>query len=296
MKKRKNNIYLILKGGLGNQLFQLNFALWLSKKLSMEYYIDLSSYKTDSYKRKPIIKKLINKKKIINLSKAKIFIIKIFSFIQNKISLIKILPKIFSFYIYNDFNYNSSEFRVRDYFLLGYFQSFNFIDKELKDKLNSYLINYIYENKLTNKIENLSIRSSEIAVVHIRGKDYLKQLSNKEIYLKCNYKYYMNAIKYLENENKIKKLIIITDDKKYAKEIASKLDKNFEISNGDEFLDLFILSKAKNLIIANSTFSLWGAYINNILDSKIICPMHWYYDEKFIKPHIPKNWKLINNV
>jgi hypothetical protein len=60
----------------------------------------------------------------------------------------------------------------------------------------------------------------------------------------------------------------------------NKEDRNYE--------DLWLMTKCKHYIIANSTFSWWGAWLNPISDKIVIAPANWGYDTV-----VPKGWKSI---
>jgi hypothetical protein len=64
------------------------------------------------------------------------------------------------------------------------------------------------------------------------------------------------------------------------------------MENRDELEDLWLMSYCKNNIIANSSFSWWGAWLNTDKDKKVITPKKWYGDWVNIDMNeiIPENW------
>ena len=98
--------------------------------------------------------------------------------------------------------------------------------------------------------------------------------------------YYVRAMDMFPGE----KFLVFSDDIEWCKQ--SPLFKGCEFSEGkDEVEDLNLMMSCKSHIIANSSFSWWGAWLGINPDKKVIAPKQWFADpenEKFIG--IPKRW------
>jgi hypothetical protein len=140
------------------------------------------------------------------------------------------------------------------------------------------------------------ITQDHVLCLHIRGGDYpLKTRLNRDYYIRA-----INSVK-LENRTTI---VVFTDDKNYTE--ALNLHKEIIlVSNNfkeNSYIDLYLMSKARNLIISNSTFSWWAAYLNLcaitiVAPSKFLTiPKRYFksfnlnYDYNFI--YMP-NWTVI---
>lgn len=132
------------------------------------------------------------------------------------------------------------------------------------------------------------INSSNSVFVHIRRGDYL--LPGNEIYNVCNLSYYEQAIveisKFIDNP----KFFIFSDDIAWVKDNlkikdASYIDNNKGINS---FIDMYLMSCCKGAIIANSSFSYWGA-VNGNSEKIVIYPKKWKLKSTNKLPNIFKD-------
>ena len=122
--------------------------------------------------------------------------------------------------------------------------------------------------------------------LHIRRGDYLLSEDHHPI---CDIEYYKNAINQFNNDEVF---LIFSDDIDYAKKTFTE-KKYTVIENEKDYIDLYLMTMCKNNIIANSSFSWWGAWLNENINKKVIAPKKWFGEalkENNIKDLIPKNW------
>lgn len=118
----------------------------------------------------------------------------------------------------------------------------------------------------TRNIDIVRKMANENSVaIHLRkGKDYLQSaLMGKGL---CTADYYMNAIEYIKNRIKNPVFYVFTDNPIWLKENLPPFDYILvdwnEVSGKRSFRDMQLMTYAKHNIIANSTFSWWGAWLN----------------------------------
>lgn len=100
----------------------------------------------------------------------------------------------------------------------------------------------------------------------------------------CDTDYYERAIAMFPGE----KFVVFSDDPEYCKE-RFKGD-NFQImERGDDIEDFNLLASCKHLIIANSSFSWWAAYLCPNESKKIVAPKNWFSDGE-TRTVLPKEW------
>ena len=151
-----------------------------------------------------------------------------------------------------------------------------------------------------NKEMLKQIRNTESVSIHIRRGDYLNP-ENQAIYGGiCTEEYYEKAISYVEKKIENPHFFIFSDDAEYAKKTYTKDNYTVvDINHGrDSFFDMHLMGCCKHNICANSTFSFWGARLNENPEKLMIRPLKqrntcdWYVPE--IMKQLWKGWVMID--
>lgn len=146
------------------------------------------------------------------------------------------------------------------------------------DKLNTFSTGILNGINTTNSVS-----------IHVRRGDYLKGANRKMFGEICTLDYYRKAIDYVRDRVDNPTFFIFSNDIEWVNENldipdAIFVDKN---SGNDSWMDMYLMSKCQNIIIANSTFSWWGAYLSEA--SVVICPSRFINDEHSGEIY-PDNW------
>lgn len=143
---------------------------------------------------------------------------------------------------------------------------------------------------------SMLIKNSNSVSLHIRRGDYNPGSYNDQILDALSINYYIKAIKKLGDNEINLRFFVFSDDPEWAKsnlKIAYPVvyvDHNTAETN---YEDLYLMSLCKHNIIANSSFSWWGAWLNNNPGKKVYAPKCWFnsnvrnIDEKDV---IPEAW------
>jgi hypothetical protein len=97
--------------------------------------------------------------------------------------------------------------------------------------------------------------------------------------------YYKSAIDYIKNKYNNLLFLIFSDDIDWCKSNFEKLNikcvyvENVSPYLGKDILDMYLMSRCDHNIIANSTFSWWGAYMNKNKDKIVCVPNRWFIDD-----------------
>lgn len=141
-----------------------------------------------------------------------------------------------------------------------------------------------------NKSYAQKILQAESVSVHIRRGDYL----NYNFY-ELNENYYKTAESIIKENVKNPLFFLFTDDKKYVKENLTFFE-DYVIVEGNEgedsYIDMQLMSMCKHNIIANSTFSFWGAYLNKNKNKVVIAPNKAAIDIRY--PFACEEWNFVD--
>ncbi len=159
----------------------------------------------------------------------------------------------------------------------GLHQNFKFADLIKEELRKDFLFSYSKENKL-RQLES-EIRQSDAVSVHIRRGDYLKENFYWSLGSVYSEKYYRDAIELMREKYPQCKFYFFSDDIDWVKRKFK--DMNFYyIEEGmfdhyQDWYDMFLMSICSHNIIANSTFSWWGAWLNKNAEKTVIAPKVW---------------------
>lgn len=176
----------------------------------------------------------------------------------------------------NPIEFTKKVFRAKDCCMEGFWQS----DKYWLDVKNDIISDFTFADINDDGINKLLdfINGNSVCSVHVRGGDYL-DAENKAMFGGiCTPNYYKKAMEYITSIDKNVKFLVFTNDKEYCSSFLSAYD-TVEASDYlvglPDWVDMMLMSKCKYNITANSTFSWWGAYLNQTPDAVVIAPDTW---------------------
>jgi hypothetical protein len=165
------------------------------------------------------------------------------------------------------FNYNELPKIDNNVLLYGYFQSEKYFSN-IKDEIREMFTNY--QVKMDNKL-NYIFKNDVTCSVHVRRGDYLKHPNHHPTQ---NMSYYIEA---MDKMSKNTTFIVFSDDIDWCKENFASYNRNYIfMENNKDYEDLYYMSKCNNNIICNSTFSWWGAWLNNSANKIVVAPKKWF--------------------
>jgi hypothetical protein len=285
-------IVIRLIGGLGNQMFQYAFGRYLSIKNNIEVKYDISD----------LIRKEPGNYTIRDFDLSSFNIHESFTteeelkyFDKFNDLCFKVLYKLKPYYkrpiiLEKDLIYNSRFLKINhNCYLNGYWQS----EKYFIDIRTAILKDFTLKHNLSEKAQNtaINIKKNMSVSLHIRRGDYISKYS--DLYHILNDDYYEQALEYLNNYLVDFKVFVFSDDIEWVKDKYST-KANFHIVESNlSYEDIYLMSLCKHNIIANSSFSWWGAWLN-INDNKIcIAPSNWFIDNDKKNDIIPNTWIVL---
>ena len=284
-------LVMTLSGGLGNQLFQVSAGSYIENQLKLPVLYNISNLtgqlksEPGNYTRQLEISELIDESKIVTRNRHWLLDLTLTKFQKRFLRQYYLFEKDPNYKLIENLTPRSKE-------ISGFFQDAEIVEsswQDLKQKMES-------SNKFATLI-NAEIQHR--IAIHLRFGDYSDDPKTKLTYGLTKRSYYLKAIEYFkETANCPNKLIIVTDNVDKAAQVITKTDFEGEIkyiSNKTAIEDLKELAQSSHIVISNSTFSWWGAWIAfKIHNSKIIYPRPWFANPS--DPDLPifvKNWTAI---
>ena len=276
MKIKRNRIRVLLLGGLGNQLFGFFFAQALNQKLPGRVEVSDQLIPFGSNASRSFV--------VDQLSELKVQPIKSIRGLLGKsrwLSNLDFVRRIFwQLYRFNSFKrrMNLEDFwKVRKFprygiEILDYFDNWFFPEYVAKNSGTSILGDFksFYPRSPSN-VETLEI------VCHVRLGDYLKF---PDTYKTLGENYYLSAIDLIRRENSAVKISVIVvsessaEVREFYPKLASVSQRIVQREDLSSDLDAFrVMMKAEFLIAANSTFSMWAAWLGLTRRSITIVPL-----------------------
>lgn len=260
-------------GGLGNQFFQYAFGYALSRHHNKTLKLDISAfdkyplrtYELGSFNINPII---ATEDEITN-------------------------AKAQSIYIENKFNYDISTYLINsNQYYKGYWQTDKYFWEYRKNIIKQFKPINQFHPQSQKTIKN--IKESESISIHIRRGDYISNPKTNSFHGVCSVDYYKESISIINESISNPHFFIFSDDLDWAINNITFIDNVTFVelaADVPDYEELFLMSRCQHNIIANSSFSWWGAWLNQNENKIVIAPKQWFLDTSLNTTDlIPSNW------
>jgi hypothetical protein len=284
-----------LVGGLGNQMFQYAIGRALSLKYDRPLRLDISDFgnyqlhngfelsrlfsaemnlvsskelkSVLGWRRVPFIKKQLLKNQFSMLRGEHLVIEPHFQFWEG----IKNVPQ--------------------DVYLYGYWQTEKYFGEYEHNIRNDFIFNKALEDK--NKASATQILETNSVSLHVRRGDYVQNKKTLSTHGICSLDYYKSAIEHMHQSVVNPVFFIFSDDISWVKDNLKLESAHYYIENNkglESYNDMHLMSICKHHILANSTFSWWGAWLNPSKDKVVVAPKNWFIGATNTRDLIPSNW------
>jgi len=279
-----------LKGRLGNQMFIYAFAKALAYNTGEKIYFDKENYDNslenmfnvemnfaDRKYSEKLIEKFIKKlpKKLRKCTEA------------TKINPICTEPRENS-YCPELFDIKGSAYYEGYYQCEKYFAN---IEDELR---HDFTFKPIQDKKLNEQRDKIKSATNPV-FINIRRGDYVTLEEQNIVHWLCSMSYYQKATKYIIEKIPDATFFAISDEPEWTRE-NFKIDYPFEVVSANlAMYDIYLLSACKHGIVANSSYSWWGAWLIDNPDKIICAPSPWLEPERTVDT-ICDNWITFSRV
>ena len=293
-------IIVKLRGGLGNQLFEYSFGRAIQEKTNQPLILDISDYKESQPQREYELGHFRLGKNVTTDDTGQYN--KTYKGGDNLITHIE--KRFFSNFIFKKYQKNGIyiwghgsyknvciDYSKKTLMINGYWQSKSYFSS-VTDQLAEEIV---CKDKMSLSSEQIAekIAASNSVGIHIRRTDFL---SNPKYFYSCSADYYKKAINVMEKKVSQPTFFVFSDDINGVKSWFSSISNNVVFIEGKRktYEDFCLFSQCKNLIIANSTFSWWPAFLKKDPSSFIIAPSKWWRADRDPASLIADKWFLID--
>jgi len=249
-------------GGLGNQMFQYAYAKSLAEK-GYEVQIDISKFKSYKLHGGYHLDKFNIDLETSNNSTA----------FLSKIGLKKTIKE-------PNLLFHKDLLKVHNNaFIKGYFQTEQYFGDIREILIDQFKIRKELA-KSTLAIKNQIELLKNTCSLHVRRGDYISDKKANKVHGTCDLDYYSSAIEHISKQNSNVHFFVFSDDIAWVKDNLNITNATYIDHNVIPHEDMHLMTLCNHNITANSSFSWWGAWLNQNPDKIVIAPKNWFVDKE----------------
>lgn len=278
--------FVVVRGGLGNQMFQFALAEELRRKFNRRIFlIDCTAdarvsrgWALGCFGYWPDI--------VIEKGGFKAFVIKCFGFIGT------IIPNIVTPIVFTDKSkYITKELRRSPILSIGYWQSERYFFESRKELLSKF-----YFDSFGVSVDLLGYNYPTVAVHYRRG-DYVTDSAASSVHLVCSPDWYQSALQYITAKIGDCRVLVFSDSPELArKDLRLSGDVVYidQHHSDSPHKDMALMSMCDHFVISNSTFSWWASYLSCRKEKIVVAPRFWFVGVLTREhPLFNPNWVLL---
>ncbi len=178
-----------------------------------------------------------------------------------------------------------------DCYLVGYWQSARYFEKYASVIRKDF--GFRAQMVMRNSVTAINISQSSAVSIHVRRGDYLHDPGTSAKHGVCSLDYYETAIRYLMDRLDRPSFFVFSDDIDWARNnlMIDAPCQYVDHNQGESsFVDMYLMSLCQHHIIANSSFSWWGAWLNSNPEKIVLAPAKWFAHPIDTGDLLPDGW------
>lgn len=271
-----------ISDGFGNQLFMFACGYAASKRLSTKLALDITYLSTNNLRNYELDKLNIVYDKIYSVDNIRYPL----NIAARKILHLMIRCRYKIFREKDTYKYDERILNIgKNSYLFGYWQTEKYFKDYREDFLKMFTPNYDLSQTCKSLIEK--VKNCNSVAVHVRRGDYVK------LGICLDTSYYRHAFDILNKRFEGLTYFVFSDDVEYAKHIFKGIKCNFKYveneSSNSTLDDFFVMKECKHIIMANSSYSWWAAWLNDNPNKVVIYPK----DKQSMSDFYPEEWIVV---
>jgi hypothetical protein len=291
-------IITILKGGLGNQMFQYAMARRVSILNNTDLALDITSFSWNKLRVFELADFFNINVKIATVTDINNVKFSHKYFLSDRVKR-KLMGEDFPYFLRPVVNeqslmYDENILKVNKHSIMdGSWQSEKYFD-DIKNVISKdFTFKHNANDYYSRIIKN--IRNNNTVSIHVRRGDYVSNNITNSFHGTCSLDYYNSAIAHISKSISNITYVIISDDIEWCKNNLSHIPNSVFVENnkGMHYEDMRLMSLCTHNIIANSSFSWWGAWLNSNPNKIVIAPKQWFVSSEMqaqTNDLIPSSW------
>lgn len=270
-----------IQGGLGNQMFQYAVAKAVAQKLEDTFKLDTGFFLKQTLRKYElnhfcIDEEIATEEEVRKLSGGDRLIVKV----AQKFRINAFKP--ISYYQEKQIMaFDQAVFAYeKNLYLDGYWQNANYFEGIREEIISDFAL----KDEMSTEAQSVltQIQGSESVSVHIRRGDYVDNVHTNNVHGVCGIEYYKNAVHLLNKKRPGLVFFIFSDDIDWCKNNLEFIENIVYVDNTQSAIeDLELMKHCSHNIIANSTFSWWGAWLNQNPRKIVVAPKYWFQADKW---------------
>ena len=275
-----------LIGGLGNQMFQYAAGRALAERLGTELLLD-----TRDFEHYSLYDYGLHKFAIGTTAASPVQLARWPSWIRRGSRLLRRIGIHTRWYAEIQFEYDAVWESIPDGTMIdGYFQS----ERYFSGIAESLRVEFVPVALLSQQNAHYAelARGCESVALHVRRGDYVTNLNALKVHGVCSPDYFETAITYMRERLENPRFFVFSNDMAWARENLKLGDNAVFVTGNEKYpeIDIHLMAQCRHHIIANSSFSWWGAWLNPSKSKIVIAPERWFAKPMDTSDLIPRQW------
>ena len=176
-------------------------------------------------------------------------------------------------------------------YLVGYWQS----ERYFADVAQTVRSDFTFRQPMTSRNQGLAeeIRSVNSVSLHVRRGDFVNNPKANATHGLCSLDYYEAAVRHIAERVDEPHFFVFSDDIEWVRSNLARRNSFIYVDHNrgpESYNDMRLMSLCKNNIIANSSFSWWGAWLNQNVGKIVLAPKRWFANNNPTSDLLPSGW------
>jgi hypothetical protein len=274
-----------LQGGLGNQMFQYAAGRRLAQATNSTLLLDLEWYQKPRDPQETPRNYELGRFRVTTKTYRRDILSRLYRRLMNQR---------LAFYYEKAYTFDPVVLKLpHNSYIHGSFQSWKYFDDIRSILIEEFSLERPMDDPNQRLLEEIKANPAAISL-HVRRGDYVTNKAAIQVLGATPLDYYERALAKIPKAHG-SKVFVFSDDPKWCQQnLKINIDHQFLPTNPNGMYDMMLMAACKHNIIANSSFSWWGAWLNQNPHKTVVAPKRWFNDPSMDSSDLlPNTWVLL---